>query len=560
MSGTLFPPTMKSKPPSRLAGLLFALGLALVSSASGAVWQWSVPAPTPDGKEQSRAFLWIPENCQRVRGLVFGHHNMEEEALLEHPAFRAAMAEIGFAAVWVAPTFDRNFRYDQGAGERLDALLRELAERSGYDELAAAPIVPVGHSAAASMPWYMAAWKPERIVAGISFSGQWPYVPDPQHAPQVVGVNIDTVPGLVTLGEYEWADQRMGDGLKTRAAHPTLPLSALGCPADGHFFMTDEKAEFLALYLKKAAAHRLPETPPSDGAPVALTPIDATRSGWLADRYRLGQDPTAPAAPVADYAGDRAHAFWFFDGELARAAEAFQARHRGRPVLLGFVQEGAVVPQKNGTHQQVTIPFRPEADGFTFRLGGAFLDTVPEGRPEKWANRKAGEAIEPPAAGGPAIEIRRITGPIRHLSGDTWELCFNRASFLEDRRGNEAWLAAVWPGDGVSKQAIQQAMLSIPRRHGSGAPQSIRFDAPETVSLGAGELKLRAEADSGLPVRFFVREGPAEVEGDTLRFTAPPPRTKFPVTVTVVAWQFGRGTEPRVRSAEPVVRTIRVER
>src|SRR5690606_13699318 len=130
-----------------------------------------------------------------------------------------------------------------------------------------------------------------------------------------------------------------------------------------------------------------------------------------------------------------------------------------------------------------------------------------EGRPERWTNRKAGDAIEPPPPGGPAIEIRRITGPIRHVSGDTWELAFNRASFLEDRRGNEAWLAAVWPGDGVFKRAIQQAMLSIPRRHGSGAPQRIRFDAPETWSIGEGDLTLRAESDSGLPVRFFVREG-----------------------------------------------------
>lgn len=35
-----------------------------------------------------------------------------------------------------------------------------------------------------------------------------------------------------------------------------------------------------------------------------------------------------------------------------------------------------------------------------------------------------------------------------------------------------------------------------------------------------------------------------------------PPRAKLPIEVKVTACQFGRGTEPRVRSAEPVSRTF----
>jgi hypothetical protein len=57
-------------------------------------------------------------------------------------------------------------------------------------------------------------------------------------------------------------------------------------------------------------------------------------------------------------------------------------------------------------------------------------------------------------------------------------------------------------------------------------------------------------------VRFFVREGPAEITGDTLRFTAVPPRAKFPLAVTVVAWELGRATEPRRQAATPVERTF----
>lgn len=541
----------------------FAL-LALAASPvllTAAEWQWSVavPAPAEASNENPRAFLWIPTHCATVRGIVFGHHNMQEEGVLEHPAFRAAMSELGFAAVWVAPTFDRNFRYDQNAGERFETMLKELAEKSGYPELATAPLVPVGHSAAASLPWYVAAWKPERVVAGISFSGQWPYVPDPQNAPQVAGVDIDSVPALVTLGEYEWADNRMGDGLKTRAAHPSLPLSAMGVPADGHFYATDEKIEFLALYLKKAAACRLPKNAPASG-PVQLNPVDVTKTGWLVDRYRKGQAPAAPAAPVGHYKGDPAQAFWFFDAELAKAAEAFQQKHRGQPALLGYMQDGAVLPQTKGQHAQVLIPFKPEADGVTFKLAGAFLDTVPEGRPEKWAGKKAGDTLAPPPADIAPIAIKRITGPVRRISADTWELSFNRASFLNDRRGNEAWLAAIWPGNASWKQAVQQAVLRIPGSNREGTPQKITFNLPASLRYGTRTLKLTGTADSGLPLRYFVREGPAEIEGDTVRFLQLPPRTKFPVTVTIVAWQFGRGDAPKIQTASPVERALLITR
>ena len=72
--------------------------------------------------------------------------------------------------------------------------------------------------------------------------------------------------------------------------------------------------------------------------------------------------------------------------------------------------------------------------------------------------------------------------------------------------------------------------------------------------------KLRATSDAGAPVYYYVREGPAEVEGDTLRFTKLPPRAKFPVRVTVVAWQYGRSLEPKLQSAAPVEQSFFVIR
>ncbi len=549
-----FPPHLSLK---KITTLLASALLLAVSNWNicAAEWQWSIPMPPPLGStnERPRAFLWIPPNCERVRGVVFGHHNMEEIGIFEHPAFRRTLTELGFAEVWVAPTFDAYFRFDQGAGEKFDAMMSALAKQSGYSELTNAPLVPCGHSAAASLPWYMAAWKPERIIAGVSFSGQWPYVPDTNNAPQVVGISIDAVPGIVTQGEYEWVDETILRGLKIKSEHPQMPLSALGCPADGHFSAQDEKIEMLALYVKKAAQYRLPKN--DAGGAMKLNPIDVTKTGWLAERFATGKNPSAPAAPVGEFKGDRANAFWYFDGELANAVEAFQQKQRGKPALLGYVQDGLVVTQKNGTHQQVTLKFLPQADGVTFKLSGTFLDTVPEGRPEKWSGKKAGEHIEPPPTKVP-IELRRLCGPIQKISADTWRVAFDRASFLNDRRGNEAWLAAVWPGDAGFKRAVQQSVLRIPGRLNEGQPQTIDFQNIPDQKAGAHELKLKATSNAGLPVGFFVRAGPAELDGDTLTFTKIPPRATFPVKVTVVAWQFGRASEPKLKSAEPVERTF----
>jgi hypothetical protein len=85
-----------------------------------------------------------------------------------------------------------------------------------------------------------------------------------------------------------------------------------------------------------------------------------------------------------------------------------------------------------------------------------------------------------------------------------------------------------------------------------GADQVITFPAIGDQPAGLASVKLSGTSNAGLPVQYYVREGPAEIDGDTLKFTPIPPRTKFPVKVTVVAWQWGRSIEPRVKTASQV--------
>ena len=72
-------------------------------------------------------------------------------------------------------------------------------------------------------------------------------------------------------------------------------------------------------------------------------------------------------------------------------------------------------------------------------------------------------------------------------------------------------------------------------------------------------VPLKAVSDSGLPVSYYVRNGPAEVKGDRLVFTPIPPRAKFPVKVTVVAYQWGRSIEPLAQTATPVEQTLMIQ-
>ena len=542
------------KPHFKLLIGLVLLG-ASVAHAGSAVWQWSVEVKSEHPENgPARAFLWVPPNCKKIRGVVVAQHNMEEISILENPKFRAALAKMNFAEVWVAPFFDHLFRFNEGAGDTFNAMMDNLADESGYSELSFAPVVPLGHSAAASWPYYFAAWNPGRTLCALSVSGQWPYFRDKNFAPDIWGDrNIDFVPCLESMGEYESANTWSTEGLKERQQHPLMPLSMLANPAQGHFVDTDRKDEYLALYIKKAVQYRVPKNWDGNSAP-KLIPIDPTKTGWLADKWRLNQKPTAPAAPVGKYKGDPKQAFWFFDGELAKATEKYEAACRGlKPQLVGYVQDGQMVPQRN-EHLQVDLKFEPEADGVTFKLSGAFYDTVPGGspRPTGWAGLPVGSPIGH-AANSNAISIDPVCGPVEKISPDTFAVRFQKETLLNtNARNYELVFAATHPGDAEYKPAVQQAHMFIPARNTQGAEQHITFPEIPNQKEGTKSLKLNATSDANVPVSYFVREGPAEIDGDVLKFTEIPPRAKFPVKVTVVAWQYGRSSEPELKTAEPV--------
>lgn len=323
-------------------------------------------------------------------------------------------------------------------------------------------------------------------------------------------------------------------------------------PAGEHFSASDLKISFLCLYLRKAAQYRLPADWPINQCP-RLNPIDPTKMGWLVDRGRPDGKPTAPAAPVGQYTGNPKDAFWVFDGELARAVETIGAMYAGKKLqLIGYVQKGGVVAQRK-SHVRVALKTEIDSDDLTFKLGGTFLDTVPE----DWRGLKAGDPISH-SSDVSKFNINAFCGPVQKLSANTFAMRFSRCGFDNPKRSFSPCFILTHPGDDVYKPMSLEAEMKFWPVNKDGAPQEISFTVPKSVRAGTKLLELSARSSAKLPVFIYVREGPAVIEGNTLRITAIPLRAKFPIKVTVVAWQWGRCAEPKVQSATPIERSISI--
>ena len=196
--------------------LVLIFAILSFSKLTAAEWQWSVQIPGIISKETNdhpQAFLWIPSDCNRVKAVIVGTHNMTEETLFENPLFRKEMAEAGIGLVWITPGWDQQWDVKSGSQEVFDKMLEDLASVSGYSELKDAPVIPFGHSAMATFPWNFAAWNPERTLAVISFHGDAPRTNLTGYGRENLewgrNRNIDGIPGLMIEGEYEWWEARV---------------------------------------------------------------------------------------------------------------------------------------------------------------------------------------------------------------------------------------------------------------------------------------------------------------------------------------------------------------
>lgn len=514
-----------------------------VAKVAAAPWQWSVEIKELISEETNAhpsAYLWIPENCKQVRAVIIGQHNMTEETIFEHPEFRKNMGKLGIAEIWITPGIDQRWDVTKGTQQIFETMMKNLSEISGYTELEFAPVIPIGHSAMATYPWNFAAWNPERTLAVLSIHGDSPRT----HLTGYGRANLDWgtrtiegIPSLMVMGEDEWWEDRLITSFDYRREYPNAPLSFLADAGHGHFDISDELIDYLSLFLKKTVEYRLPEHSSLD-APIQLIPVEA-KNGWLADRWRKNEKPTAEAASYDKYKGDKNHAFGYFDKEMADATEKYYANERGKTEqYIGFEQKGKLITFNPKSHVRMSPSFQPEADGVTFHLKAVYTDTL--------RNEYSKEHSTHP------IRMSRICGPVEVVNDTTFTVRFYRMGLDNPKRTGGICLMASVKQDHKYRSAVQQVEIRIPYRNKEGISQRIIFPKLSDVKASVKKISLNGTADSGLPVYYYVKEGPAEIKGDKLVLTKIPPRAKFPVKVTVVAWQYGRSGEPKVQTAEAV--------
>ena len=528
--------------------LLFSIILLLFFSPClrAGEWQWSVPLDGFVSNETNRnptAFLWIPADCMQIKAIIVGQHNMSEETLFDNPLFREKMQKLGIGFVWITPGIDQQWDVSKGTQQIFEKMMISLADVSGYSELKNVPIVPIGHSAMATYPWNFAAWNPERTLAIISLHGDAPRTNLTGYGRENLEWgrtrNIDGIPGLMIEGEYEWWEARVNPALAFRMMYPESCISFLCDAGRGHFDVADETAAYIALFLEKAINQRLTDEVTKDGK-VKLNPVNPTK-GWLAERWHPDQKKRAKAAPYSQYKGDPHDAFWYFDREIAEATETRYTQSREKKEqYLGFEQNGSLLTYDKKQHVRVQPRFNPEADGITFHLKAVCTDSLRTKLSDEHADATP--------------IISRICGPVEKVNDTTFMVSFYRMGMNNPRRTGERCLLASQTGDRKYKSAVQEVSIRIPYRNTEGQRQYILFPGLPDVKAESGSLPLKATSDCGLPVSYYIKEGPAEIEGDQIVFTPISPRSKFPVKVTVVAWQYG--IAGKVQTAEPVERNF----
>ena len=490
-------------------------------------------------KTNATAYLWIPEKCRRLRGLLVMGSNVPEHMLVGHKAIRAACAANDLGIVWSTPTFwyHKAKNEDRTVVAFLQQLLDGLARTSGYEEVATVPWLPMGESGHLLMVDALVESAPERCLAGIWIKNA--------HLPP----KNRTVPALVIYGtSQEWGQDKVDmrrrwndlksydSALKQRKANPGWPLSFVLDGGSGHFDVSERLVQYVAHYIGAVARARLPR----DGD-TTQRPVDLMR-GYLADLPAPGHE-NYPVTAFPKAALDARAVPWFFERAGATEAQSIAAINwKADTQIPGFADTtGKILPHDFNGIQNLTPQM--EADGTTFSVRAVMLDKMPENFVG------AGEPLTK-APGQPQLEW--LCGALEPAGEGKFRVALDRTY-----RQQAMYLAARQRGTGQIRDAVQPLHLEV-RPNSEGLPQKITFEPIRDLKAGTSSVPLVAQSDSALPVRFFVVAGPATAENGRLMLTKIPPRAKFPIAVTVAAWQWGRGVEPKVRTAETVRQTFHI--
>jgi hypothetical protein len=524
----------------------FFLVSLLAPAVSAAVFQFSVPVPTARGT--NRAWLWVPPAAPQARGVVMAGMTLMEREFVQDGTIRRACADEQLAIVFLNCGL---------AAPDLTKVLGDLATISGYDELARAPLFFVGHSAGGPQAKDCAIQFADRCFGVVQYRGGTP------GGSSAVPPGI---PALMMLGQFDefGGAMRNPEGRETweggrdamtafRAANERNLGSIVVEPGAGHFAWSERNAAYLALFIRKSAQARIPASWPANAIrPVELLEIQPSW-GWLSDLSLKAPDPFKPG-PYEVYPGPKTNAAWHFDQELAEATVVYHAGLSGKKDQ--FIRWADPFYVDAGARFFFT-KLQWVGDGQTFEVHPVYADKYPglyNGNGPRWS-----DAGQPVGHSSAPILVKQVGGPVIAVGTNRFRLRFDALTSASE--GGRVTFMAFSKGDAEYRYTEHVGMM--PRGFTglkNGRPQKITFAPIENLKPGSPPVKLDATSDAGLSVEFYVACGPATIQDGTLRLAELPSRAKYPITVKVVAWQFGRGLEPLAQTAAPVEQSFQIEK
>ncbi|MFP5039895.1 hypothetical protein [Parasediminibacterium sp. JCM 36343] len=531
--------------------ILIVCFLQASTHTHAAIYQWSVPLEGKD--KESRAFLWVPPACKQVRGLIFANQVILEDLFCANKQIREACTKEGLGIVLVFRGPFTQFNYKEGASSfaQIQKVLDDLAAVSGYAEIATAPLLTIGHSGGANGAYSIAYCKPQRVF-GILTLHAAAMVNPPEYDQKA---RIEGIPIMAVTGEYEsWTSPLVpldkhwrwlrGDLLDLRGKYEHSLVCEVVQPGAGHFNFDDKLAALCAIFVQKTAHYRIPAGTTENGKQVALNTLDETK-GWLTDIHIMDNNRFHPVA-FKDFKGDNTLTFWHLDEEMAKAVDAFPQLYGGKKEQrVCFMQNDKPVPASWINE----LAFQPSADGITFCVKAGYLTQTPEG--------VAGAGIPITHSTKGNIHFSLIGGwggGGEQVGADSFRIRFDH--FGTSRFCSNIQVMAYKEGDETYKYAEQPAQIKFPEKNTQGEAQAIDFPEIPAINDKTQSIKLGAVSSAGLPVYYYVKDGPAIVIGNILVLNNMPIKAIYPIKITVVAWQWGRGIPPLVQAAVPLERVV----
>lgn len=266
-------------------------------------------AKPPTGQTERVTFhAYVPKNAGKLKAaFLLSRHGI---GTIDHPRLRAFAAKHGIALVGILGDPVQRGIYPV---DKLDEHIARLGEMIGHPELSTVPVFTFGHSNGTGFSGIIAAQRPERVIAWISYhSGSSFHLQFP---------GSEKVPCLAMHGHLDkflenGQEQTIKNLRKERNAAVGLMMEAhVGHgPVD-----KDQNAtwDFIIAFCEAAMRTRLN----ADGS---LRPVEIEK-GWLGGQYdrSVGGMQELPIAAYAEFPGDKSTANWLPDETFARTWQQY---------------------------------------------------------------------------------------------------------------------------------------------------------------------------------------------------------------------------------------------